>query len=109
MPVSALRRSFLVTCGALLLAVLLVRCTPDPVFRLQAQAPDSTSVWQEGRRVVTQTVDSVQVAVAYGRTTDAGHKFRLAFVNRSRTSVTATPSQAYAVVTRRRQSTGRLR
>lgn len=50
---------------------------------------------------MTRTVDSVQVAAAYARTTDEGHKFRLAFVNRSPTPVTVDPTDVYAVVTKK--------
>jgi hypothetical protein len=85
--------------GRLLLVALLSGCTPDPVYRLDARAPDSSSIWQQGRQVVTHTVDSLQVAVAYARTTDAGHKFRLAYVNRSSSRITVDPLDVYAVVT----------
>jgi hypothetical protein len=82
-----------------LFAVGLTGCSPDPVYRLRAQAPDSTSFWDQGKQVVTHTVDSLQVAVSYARTTNEGHKFRLAFVNRSSHPITVDPLGVYAVVT----------
>jgi hypothetical protein len=88
-------------CAALLLGSLLAGCSADPVYRLSADAPDSTGFRDRGRHVVTRTADSVQVAVAYARTTNEGHKFRLAFVNRSSTVFTADPARVRAVVTRR--------
>lgn len=90
----------LLSC-TLLLASLLAGCTPDPVYRLHTQAPDSTSFWQQGRQVVTHTVDSLEVAVAYARTTHDGHKFRLAFVNRSTRPITVDPLDIYTVVTKK--------
>lgn len=88
----------LTTCALLTVGVF-TGCTPDPVYRLRAQAPDSTNFWEQGKQVVTRTVDSLQVAVSYARTTDDGHKFRLAFVNRSSEPVTVDPLGVYAVVT----------
>jgi hypothetical protein len=88
-------------CALILFGGLVVGCAPDPVYRLSAHAPDSTGFWQQGRQVVTRTVDSVQVAAAYARTTDEGHTFRLALVNRSTRPVTVNPSDTYAVVTQR--------
>ncbi len=87
------------TACALLVVGFVTGCTPDPVYRLRAQAPDSTSFWDQGEKVVTHTVDSLQVAVSYARTTDEGHKFRLAFVNRSSDPVTVDPLGIYGVVT----------
>ena len=95
---SSIRRAIFL-CGLVLLIGLLARCAPDPVYRLDARAPDSSSIWQRGRQVVTHTVDSVQVAVSYAQTTNVGHKFRIAFVNRSSASVTVDPLGTYAVVT----------
>lgn len=80
-----------VTACALLALGFLTGCTPDPVYRLSARAPDSTGFWDQGRQVVTRTIDSLQVAVSYARTTNEGHKFRLAFVNRSSDLVTVDP------------------
>lgn len=88
----------LAACALFAIGVL-TGCTPDPVYRLHAQAPDSTSFWDRGKKVVTHTVDSLQVAVSYARTTNEGHKFRLAFVNRSSNPVTVDPLGIYAVVT----------
>jgi hypothetical protein len=90
---------FALTASVLLAVGALTGCSPDPVYRLQARAPDSTSFWDQGRKVVTHTVDSLQVAVSYARTTDEGHRFRLAFVNRSSSPVTVDPLGVYAVVT----------
>ncbi|HKL88596.1 MAG TPA: hypothetical protein VJ884_06290 [Salinibacter sp.] len=106
-PPSVQRAIFLGGLG--LLAGLLVGCAPDPVYRLDARAPDSSSIWQRGRQVVTHTVDSVQVAVAYARTTDPGHKFRIAFVNRSSSSVTVDPLGIYAVVTEKLSTKERVK
>lgn len=78
----------LAVCGFLLVVGLVAGCTPDPVYRLRARAPDSTSFWDQGRQVATHTADSLQVAISYAQTIDEGHKFRLAFVNRSSTPVT---------------------
>ena len=95
-------------CALILLGGLLVGCAPDPVYRLRAHPPDSTGFWQQGRQVVTRTVDSVQVAVAYARTTDEGHKFRLAFVNRSAAPFTVDPANVYVVVTRKLSGENRV-
>jgi hypothetical protein len=84
------------------LLIGLSACTsPTTVYRLDAQAADSSAFWQQGRRVVTQTIDSLQVAIAYARTGDEGHNFRLAFVNRSATPVAIDPTSIYAVVTQK--------
>lgn len=89
----------------LLFAGLMLGCaSPQPVYRLDAQSADSSSVWRQGRRIVTRTVDSVQVAVAYGRTTSEGHKFHIAYANRSGTSRTFDPQNVFGVVTGRRSS-----
>jgi hypothetical protein len=87
--------------GGLLLGGLFGGCSPAPVYRLSADVPDSTGFWEQGRHVVSRTVDSVQVAVAYARTTGEGHKFRFAFANRSSTVFTVDPTRVRAVVTRR--------
>jgi hypothetical protein len=89
---------FLITC-ALLAVGLFTSCTPDPVYRLRAHAPDSTSFWDQGRKVVTHTVDSLQVVVSYANTTNDGHKFQLAFINRLSAPVTVDPLGVYAVIT----------
>lgn len=78
---------------------VLTGCSPDPVYRLHAEAPDSTSFWDQGKKVVAHTVDSLQVAVSYARTTNEGHRFRLAFVNRSSKPVTVDPLGVYTIVT----------
>ncbi len=99
---NVLVRPFLALFCILLFGGGLSGCySPDFVYRLDASAPDSAGFWRQGRQVVTRTVDSVQVAVSYGRTTDEGHKFQLAFVNRSRDPVTVVPTDIYAVVTRK--------
>ena len=95
-------------CALILFGGLLVGCAPDPVYRLRAHAPDSTGLWQQGRQVVTRTGDRLQVAAAYARTTAEGHKFRLAFVNRSATPVTVDPTDVYAVVTKKLSNNERV-
>jgi hypothetical protein len=87
-------------CALVFLVGLLSGCAPDPVYRLRAHDPDSTGFWQQGRQVLTRTADSLQVAAAYARTTNEGHKFRLAFVNRSSVPYTVDPTEVYAVVTK---------
>lgn len=99
MPFPVSIRGVALLCGLVVFGGLLSGCAPDPVYRLDARAPDSSSIWQQGRQVVTHTVDSLQVAVAYARTTNAGHKFRLAYVNRSSSRITVDPIDVYAVVT----------
>lgn len=85
-----------------LLAGLLLGCTSaQPVYRLDARSADTSSVWVQGRQVISRTADSLQVAVAYDRTTDDGHKFRLAVANRAGSARTIDPTDVYAVVTRR--------
>jgi hypothetical protein len=101
MLIAPVRQTAVVFCGFIVLGVLLVGCMPDPVYRLAAHAPDSTGFWRQRRQVVPHTVDSLQVAAAYARTTDEGHKFRLAFVNRSPAPVTVDPTDVYAVVTKK--------
>jgi hypothetical protein len=87
------------TASVLFAVGVLTGCTPDPVYRLRADVPDSTGFWDQGKKVVTHTVDSLQVAVSYARTTNEGHRFRLAFVNRSSEPITVDPLGVYGVVT----------
>jgi len=102
MPIRCFRpRAFACLVGALLFGNLFGGCSPDPVYRLSAEVPDSTGFWKQGRHVVSRTADSVQMAVAYARTTSAGHTLRFAFANRSSTIFTADPTKVRAVITRR--------
>ncbi len=101
--------SVVLTACALLAIGLFTGCTPDPVYRLRAHVPDSTSFWDQGREVVTHTVDSLQVAVSYANTTNDGHKFRLAFINRSSAPVTVDPLGVYAVVTEKLSDRKRIK
>jgi hypothetical protein len=48
---------------------------------------------------VTHPVDSLQVVVSYANTTNDGHKFQLAFINRLSAPVTVDPLGVYAVIT----------
>jgi hypothetical protein len=88
---------------AVLIAVALACANAEPVFRLDASRPDSTSVWVQGRQILTQTVDSVTVSVAYERTTGTHHVFRVLVRNRGDSTFTIDPARSSA-----RFSTARL-
>jgi len=103
----ALRRTVRLLVLSLALSALLVLagCAAPPVYRLDAETPDATSDWIQGRQYITQSTDSLRATVAYVRTTPDGHMFDVHVENLSDTRTTAVPARFYADVYRAKPPT----
>jgi len=89
---------------ALLLAVLLACANASPVFRLDSTGADSSATWVQGRHILTRTADSLTVSIAYERSTNRDHVFRMVVRNRSNATVLFDPTNVVARAATRRLS-----